>query len=294
MLAIELKNLKSFQVAADYMNLTKAAEHLGYTQPTITLQIQLLEKEIGHKLFHRIGKQTFLTPAGNLLKQYTDKLMLVVQEMEEGLKQLDLPHGSLVIAAPEFYCSHYLSFIISDFLKAYPQINLRLVSCNSHDTIKMISSRTADIGIIAGACDSKEIEAILLKKEDLLLTAASNLTPENDLSFIFKNFPFISYQHSCNFTELVNSCLSNMTYSPSSIIELGSEETIKQAVINKMGIALVSEDLMKSEINTGAVTVLERFPNQVETSVIYLKSRAHEPAIKSFSDLLQGVWDIQS
>ena len=85
-----------------------------------------------------------------------------------------------------------------------------------------------------------------------------------------------------------------MTYSPSSIIELGSEETIKQAVINKMGIALVSEDLMKSEINSGAVTVLERFPNQVETSVIYLKSRAHEPAIKSFSDLLQGVWDIQS
>lgn len=276
------------------MNLTKAADHLGYTQPTITLQIQLLEKEIGHKLFHRIGKKTFLTPAGTLLKQYTNKLMLVVQEMEEGLKQLGLPHGSLVIAAPEFYCSHYLSFIISDYLKSFPQINLRLVSCNSHDTIKMISSRKADIGIIAGACDSKEIKTILLKKEDLLLAAASNLALQNDLPFMLKNYPFISYQVSCNFTELVNSCLSDIDYSPTSVIELGSEETIKQAVINKMGIALVSEDLMKSEMESGAVTILQRFPNQVETSVIYLKSRINEPAIQSFSDLLQGIWDTQS
>lgn len=56
---MELRNLKTFQVVANELNMTKAAKILKYTQPTITLQIQVLERELNHSLFTRIGKKRF-------------------------------------------------------------------------------------------------------------------------------------------------------------------------------------------------------------------------------------------
>lgn len=67
---MELRNLKTFQVVANELNMTKAAKILKYTQPTITLQIQVLERELNHSLFTRIGKKTFLTPAGKIKAAY--------------------------------------------------------------------------------------------------------------------------------------------------------------------------------------------------------------------------------
>ena len=71
---MELRNLKTFQVVAEELNLTKAAQKLGYTQPTLTLQIQSLEKELQHTLLTRIGKKTFLTSVGKKLKVRVDQL----------------------------------------------------------------------------------------------------------------------------------------------------------------------------------------------------------------------------
>ncbi len=55
---MELRNLKTFQVVAEELNMTRAAKRLKYTQPTITLQIQSLEKELDHTLLARVGKKT--------------------------------------------------------------------------------------------------------------------------------------------------------------------------------------------------------------------------------------------
>jgi DNA-binding transcriptional LysR family regulator len=79
---MELRHLKTFQVVAEELNMTKAARILGYTQPTITQQIQVLEREVGYSLLTRIGKKMYLTPAGKEIKVHADKLFNVVQEME--------------------------------------------------------------------------------------------------------------------------------------------------------------------------------------------------------------------
>lgn len=71
---MELRNLKTFQVVAECSNFTKAAEKLNFTQPTVTAQIQSLEKELNQLLFFRVGRTNHLTPAGKLLKKYTDEL----------------------------------------------------------------------------------------------------------------------------------------------------------------------------------------------------------------------------
>lgn len=288
---MELRNLKTFHVVAEQLNMTKAARMLGYTQPTITLQIQVLERELGHSLFTRIGKKNFLTPAGKKLKWHTDELFSVIQKLERDLEELSGPSGTLTIAASEYYCSHHLSLIIDSYIKLHPQVKLKLVPSNSLEVIQKVLGNEADIGIIACDCDFLDIERHVLDEERAVLVVSSEIFKENDTELIFEKYPFLSYYESSNFEGMINQCFSELNYKPSIVIECGSsEETIRRAVLNQTGIALLGENVIKEELFNGLLVPLHYCTQRIETSVIYLKSRSEGVTIQSFDDLLQEAW----
>lgn len=286
---MELRTLKTFQVVADQLNLTKAAELLGYTQPTISLQVQTLEKEIGHALFNRVGKKTFLTPAGKMMKQHVDKLFGVVSEMDKAIKLLDGPYGTLVVAAPEYYWTRYLSQLIRSYVSHHPQVKLKLVSCNSVDVIRMITSNEADIGIIAGLCDNQEVKTRLLEKEELMVVTTREIFENHDRSLILENYPFI-YKESYNIEGLSNQSITEIDYHPATAIESSSEEAIKIAVLNQTGVALISANLIRDELKSGALVPLHRLGQRLETNLICLKDRADETTLRSFAEMVIGGW----
>ena len=289
---MELRNLKTFHVVAEQLNMTKTAKILGYTQPTITLQIQVLEKELNHTLFTRVGKKTFLTPAGKKLKQHTDTLFTVIQQLESDLDELRGPSGTLAVAASEYYCSHHLALIINSYIKLHPQVKLKLVPSNSLAAIEKVLNHEADIGIIAHDCDFPDIERQILNEERAVLVVSSEIFNNNCTEQIFSDYPFLSYYENSSFEELTTQCFSELNYQPAVVIECGgSEETIRRAVLNHTGIALMGEKLIKEELATGLLVPLHYCTKRIENSVIYLKNRAEEATIQSFTDLLQEAWN---
>ncbi|GMX67329.1 cysJI operon transcriptional regulator CysL [Paenibacillus elgii] len=287
---MELRNLKTFQVVADQLNLSKAAEILSYTQPTISVQIQALERELGHPLFNRVGKKTFLTPTGKLVKHHTDIILNAITDLETALKTLDEPYGKLAIAAPEYYYGRHLSLLISSFIKDHPKVKLDLACYNSKETIKLVSSHQADIGIIAGKYNSSEMESINLDTEEVMMVTTQEISEQYDLSTVFSHYPLITYRESCNLEDVIKGCLSELQYQPTNIIESGSDEAIKRSALNQTSIALLSSDGIKEELATGKLVPIHRFQHRVETSLIYLKSRSEEANIQSFCDLLKQAW----
>lgn len=101
------------------------------------------------------------------------------------------PYGTLVIAAPEYYWTHFLTILIHTFVKLHPQVKLKLVSCNSGDVIRMVTSREADVGIIAGQNRNEELEFVSLDAEELLLVIRKDLHQNNDLSAILQKYPLL-------------------------------------------------------------------------------------------------------
>ncbi|MGO0060418.1 LysR family transcriptional regulator [Brevibacillus fluminis] len=283
---MELRHLKTFHVVAECLNLTKAADILKYSQPTISLQIQALEKEIGHTLLSRVGKRTFLTPTGKLLKKHTEKLFSDLDELEQDLKRLEKPFGTLTIAAPEFYCSYYLSQLISVYLDLHPQVQMKMLCYNSKETIKLIDSNKADIGIIAGTCNRSGIEEILIDQEDLVLVADSEVARGKTAVELFAEKPFITY----DIEGVIKDCLDEINCKPVSTIECGSEEAIKRAVVMKAGIALISDILIEKEVEEGSLVVLERFPKRLSTYLIYPKDERDFSTVSSFVDVLLETW----
>ncbi|KON85656.1 LysR family transcriptional regulator [Sporosarcina globispora] len=283
---MDLRILKTFHVVSIYLNFTKAAEVLNYSQPTISQQIKTLEDEIGHTLFNRVGKKMFLSQVGKLLKTHTEKVFSVMEELEHDLKKFEKPFGNLTIAAPEFYCGYYLSHFLGPFIKLHPQVNLKLHCSNTRETLRLVSSNKADIGFIAGKQNQYGIEEILIDEEDLVLVANPAITHNRTVQEILDDCPFITY----GMDEIIQGCLREIQCIPKTIVECGSEEAIKQAVISQAGIALLSELIIKDEVERGSLKVLYRFPKRLPTYIIYHENLKDFSNVTAFIDLVIEKW----
>jgi DNA-binding transcriptional LysR family regulator len=287
---MDFRKLKTFQVVADYLNLTKAADHLGYTQPTVTLQLQALEAELGVSLFHRVGKKTFLTNSGKVVKAYSDQAFAVLEDMEIELKKMQQPYGLLTIVAPELYCNQFLSIAIHSFISENPQVKLQLFSCDSNEAMKKVAAGEADLAIIAGPCLSSQLVSHPLGREDFVLVTTKDLYEAHSTPDLLAVYPFITYKSGSNLQRMVNECLEGLGYAPHSFIECISDETIKRTVLHHTGVALLGTALIEEELNNGALVELHRFPDQIETSMVMLRSRENENNIRTFAEIVKRTW----
>ncbi|WOV88160.1 LysR family transcriptional regulator [Sporosarcina oncorhynchi] len=284
---MDLRHLQTFHIVSSHLNFTKAAQILNYSQPTVSQQIKALEAEFGHTLLNRVGKKMYLTPAGHIVKRHTESLFGKLDSLTQELKKLEKPAGSLVIASPEFYCGRYLAHIIGPYIKLYPDVNLKLICCNSEETLKLVSSNQADIGFVAGDLTQSGIERRLIDEEELFLVAHPRLSIESPLQNMFDAHPFITY----SLTGLIHNCLEEIQCVPKTIVECGSEEAIKQAVLGQAGIALLSDRIIEDEIKNHELQVLSRFSYTMPTYLISPENMKDFSTVSTFTDLTIKMWD---
>lgn len=123
---MELRELKTFVTAAECMNFSRAAEKLGYTQSSVTLQIQHLEKELSVKLFERIGKRIYLTDKGSLLLKRSQGLIREMESLSLDLQEDNGQSETIRIGLSESLLSYGFSDIIHQFQQKYPHVKLLL------------------------------------------------------------------------------------------------------------------------------------------------------------------------
>lgn len=248
---MELRNLKTFHVAAKLLNLTKTAEHLNLTQPSVTAQIQSLEYELKHPLFYRVGRTTYLTPVGKMVEKYTNVLFSTIEEMEKEIANLALNNKKITIAASEIFCTYYLPPIISEYLKIFPDIEIRLRSCNSDDIVHGVESGEYDIGIIAGEYHKGGLVNSTILEEEFILVVSKELHEQYTTDEMFHHLPFIKYNdnHYGYHDKLMKKFINKLKLPIKKIIEMSSDEAIKKAALNHIGIALLTADFVREEVS---------------------------------------------
>lgn len=292
---MELRNLKTFQVVAEELNMTKAAKQLKYTQPTITLQIQALEKELNHTLLTRVGKKMLLTTAGKKLKIHVDHLFDLIDEIEKDMEELHGPSGVLTIAASEYYCRHHLSSLVKTYMEMYPDVRVSLLPLNSIHAIQSVRDHVADMAIIASECNEIDIRKTFLEEEQTLLVVSSEISKSRSFHEVISEYAFISYNDDCSFSNIIEHYFKKSGLRPHSTIMVGgSDEMIKRAVLNGTGYAILGENVIKNEIKDGSITILQQVSNPITTSAINLKIRSEEPNIQTFKDFIQNTWPVVS
>jgi DNA-binding transcriptional LysR family regulator len=129
-----------------------------------------------------------------------------------------------------------------------------------------------------------------LDEEEVLLVASKELWKDASETSQLSQFPFFMHHDQCNFVDIIKSSLAEMDLHPEWIIESGSEEAIKKAVLNASGWALLPSKFMESEQNNKSLFSMKIADQKIKTQAIFLGNRANEPNIQSFHQLLKENW----
>lgn len=146
---MEIRLLRYFITVAREENITKAAETLHITQPTLSRQLHQLEDELGKTLFKRGNHDIKLTEDGYLLRKRAEEIIDLVEKTESEIKSGDKEiSGDIYIGAGETDAVRIIAKIVKDIQNEYPKVTFHNISCDSIDVIDKLNKGLIDFGIL--------------------------------------------------------------------------------------------------------------------------------------------------
>ena len=291
---MELRQLTTFRVVATLLSFSRAAESLNYVQSSVTTQIQVLEEELGVRLFDRLGKRVALTDAGKRLLQYTERILQLVDEARSVVTNEEIPGGTLTITAPETLCSYRLPALLRQFRARFPQVKLIFRLSTFIDPWRSVSEGSADIAFaIAEPIHSNTLVTEILIPEPLLILAPhdhrlSHLPVINPMDLDGETFLLTEIG---SYRNVLERALNEVGVHLTINLDFSSVEAIKQCAMAGMGIAFLPAVTVAADVAQGRLTVLnwEGHNFQVCTQVMWHKEKWISPAISAFLEMAREV-----
>ena len=150
---MELRVLKYFLMAAREENITRAAELLHVTQPTLSRQLIQLEEELGTKLFHRGGTHIVLTDDGMLLRRRAREIVDLAEKTRQELSHGEELAGEISIGCGETRNMTFLSGQIARFRAQHPLVRFNIYSANADDIRERMERGLLDLGLLMEPVD---------------------------------------------------------------------------------------------------------------------------------------------
>jgi DNA-binding transcriptional LysR family regulator len=165
---MEIRVLKYFLATAREGSITGAANSLHLTQPTLTRQLQDLEKELKQKLFIRGKHNITLTPEGMILRKRAQEIVDMVEKTEAEFKSInDTVSGDIYIGGGETDSMKYIAEIIKEIQTDYPNIKFHIQSGNAEDVTEKLDKGLLDFGILIQPVDLSKYEHLALPEKDI-------------------------------------------------------------------------------------------------------------------------------
>ncbi len=291
---MELRQLTTFRMVATLLSFSRAADSLNYVQSSVTTQIQILEEELGVRLFDRLGKRVALTDAGKRLLQYTERILQLVDEARSVVTNEEVPGGTLTITAPETLCSYRLPALLRQFRARFPQVKLIFRLSTFIDPWRSVSEGSADIAFaIAEPIHSNMLVTEILIPEPLLILAP----PDHHLSQLPIIDPVDLEGETFLLTEIgsyrnvLERALNAVGVHLTINLDFSSVEAIKQCAMAGMGIAFLPAVTVAADVAQGRLAVLnwEGHDFQVFTQVMWHKEKWISPAMDAFLEMTREV-----
>lgn len=182
---MELKTLQNFLTIAREENMTKAADILHITQPTLSRQIKSLEDELGQKLFIRHSFHIELTEAGILLRKQAEDLLSMANKITDSFQSLDdISGGDLYFGLAESYQVGFLAEFIKDFKIKYPNLKYHITSGDTEQVLEKLEKGILDFAAIVEKPDFNKYNVVSFPEADKWVAVVSSSHRLASKSFI--------------------------------------------------------------------------------------------------------------
>jgi len=289
---MDYDQLASFLEVAKLQSFSRAGEKLYRTQPAISAQVRLLEQECGEKLFDRSGKKVQLTPAGEILLTYAEKLMALDKEALQAIAELNqTPRGKLYIGANEATCLYVLPRTFARFKQLYPLVQVSIYRNFSHKILQKVQEGAVDVGIVTLPHTTNNLEVIPVSRDEVQVTTPKNhplakhrsVTPE-DVS----QYPLI-LPKTGHTRVVIDRLLRPFRDHLQISMELASVELIKKFVGAGLGISLISKAYAQQEVAAGVLKLIPLEGEKIyrELGLVYRRDRYLSLPAKIFIEVVR-------
>jgi DNA-binding transcriptional LysR family regulator len=261
---LNLNHVSLFRAVAEAGSFSKAAQSIRVSQPAISMQVGELESHLGLSLFYRLPRGVRLTPAGELLLGYAQRLAGLTNETERAMEEMKgLRRGKLAIGASTTIGVYLLPALLGEYRLLYPEIDLQFDIAKTEDIENRLLDRTLDAGLTEGlAPELKELEAVVFLQDDLVPIArpdhpafASEAEPMTVRQLCLE--PMIVREAGSGTREVMEQELAKRGQKLlNSKMILGNTEAIKRAVAAGLGISIVSRLSIQTELASRQIAIL--------------------------------------
>ena len=237
---MELRELKSFVIAARFRSISKAANELGLGQPTVTTHIKKLEKELNMVLFDRVTRPIRLTLSGQTIFDLSQPLLDGLDSLAVRTSEAE-ERGPVTVASTPDIIPHTLLRVVKVFNTLYPNVYLRIQSATRTEVIGMVRTGEVDAGIIQHPDRGEDLhfEPLFLYERVLIAPKGHELlsAPMTSLDSIVQ-YPLILMARGTYTRHILEEQLQKKGLHYEVIMELDSMDMIKKFVTIGMGVSV--------------------------------------------------------
>lgn len=232
--------LKAFYMVARLGSITLAAKKLGLSQPTVTTQIRNLESQYAVELFYRGGRRLTLSDDGTRLLPMVKTLLQQEADIEFFLRNSGQAQGSLRIAATAPY---YILDLVKIFRERLPQVEVSVEIGNSQQVLELLEDYRVDLAASSQLLEDARLVRRVLGTDPLVVAVHRNHPLANreslPLSALAGHCLLVREQGSTT-RKLTEQMLEQAGVKVGSILEIGSRESIREAVLRNIGISIIA------------------------------------------------------
>jgi DNA-binding transcriptional LysR family regulator len=290
---MDTASLKTFMSIADSGSFTTAAEQLYLTQPAISKRIQALESELGARLFDRVGRQTLMTPAGEI---FYKRAQIILQQLEDSLREIDNLSGevagTLHIGTSHHIGLHHLPPILKRLNQQYPELTLDIHFMDSEAAYREVHSGNLELGIITiPSTPEQELNSRIIWQDQLDFVVGKNHALAVERSHTIAMTPKKLSQYDAilpaknTYTRhILEAAFEKLGYKINTTLSTNYLETIKMLVSVGLGWSILPRTMLGKDFVT---LKLPRLQLQRNLGIVWHPKRTLSNAARVMMELLE-------
>jgi DNA-binding transcriptional LysR family regulator len=292
---IQLMQVEGFLEIARRGSVSRAAQALFITQPTLTARLRGLERELGTPLFLRTPHGMRLTDAGRAWVPFAERALRALVDGRDVLQQvMTASAGHLMIAAAPAVSTYVLPELLERFVSAHPRVEVSVRTGHSEDVVELVLRDEVQIGL-GRAIRHPDLELRPFHTEDLVLVCAPD-HPFTQLASVsmadVAGQKLITFDRTSSYFEITQGAFLAAGVSLRGLMELDSIEAAKKMVERGLGVAMLPGTAVAREVAAGSLCVVKMrdAPEMQNTIVAFRRRDAGEPAgiVAAFLRLLES------
>lgn len=273
---MDLFQLETFLAVAEERSFSRAAARLHRTQPAVSQVIAKLEAELGETLLERSSRDGTLTDAGELLREYAEKMLNLRSDATAALVDLRSMHtGRLNLAANEYTCL-YLLPLIHAFRREHPKVKVAVQRALASRIADEVLQHSVDLGVVSFRPEDPQVRSFTVYRDELVcvVNPAHALAKARTASIQrLGRESFVAHNVTSPLRQKVIHAFKRHRTPLQMEVELPSLEAIKRFVQRGEGVALVPKLTVEGEIASGALVAVSVPELQVERRLRLLMRR---------------------